>query len=161
DTLYVGKSKNLRSRVKSYFYGDGRKKVQDLLAEMTSVEGLECESELEALVLEARLIKQHEPKYNRRGRTWRRYSYIKIDLSEAYPRLRVVREPKVASGHEAVFLGPFPSSSQAHLCKEALEEAFAVRRCTKAMGKTTRFAPCALADMGRCAAPCDGRVSLE
>jgi hypothetical protein len=82
-------------------------------------------------------------------------------MSEAYARIKVVREPKAPSGHNVAFLGPFPSSSQAYLCKEALEEAFPIRRCTKTMGKTTRFAPCALADMGRCVAPCDGRVTLE
>jgi DNA polymerase-3 subunit epsilon len=72
--LYVGKAVDLRARTKSYFYGDGRKKIEDLLAETASVQGIECRSEIEALVLEARLIGEHEPKYNRRGKTWRRYA---------------------------------------------------------------------------------------
>ena len=156
--LYVGKSKDLRARVKSYFYGDGRKKVDDLLAEVRSVDGIECGSELEALVVEARLIREHEPKYNRRGKTWRRYSYLKIDPMEAFPRLKVVRAPR---GDGAVYLGPFVNSSRARLAKEALEEIFPVRRCTRAMGARTRFAPCALADIGRCPAPCDGRTDPE
>ncbi len=155
--LYVGKSKDLRARVKSYFYGDPRKKVEDLLAETAAVEGIPCGSELEALVLEARLIRRHEPKYNRRGKTWRRYAYLKIDPDEAYPRVKLAREPTGG----AAFLGPFPSSHHARLAKEALEEAFPIRRCTKAMGRTTRFSACALAEMGRCLAPCDGRVGLE
>jgi DNA polymerase-3 subunit epsilon len=156
--LYVGKATDLRARVKSYFYGDSRKKVQDLLAETASVEGIECDSELRALVLESRLIAGGEPKYNRRGKTWRRYAYLRIDPGEAYPRIRVVRDTKVAA---AVYLGPFASSSRATLAKEALEDVFAVRRCTKAMRARTRFAPCALAELGRCAAPCDGRVTPE
>ncbi len=155
--LYVGKSKDLRGRVKSYFYGDSRKKVEDLVAETTSVEGVPCGSELEALVLEARLIRRHEPKYNRRGKTWRRYAYLEVDDAEAFPRLKVVREPKGS----AAFLGPFPSSQHAHLAKEALEEAFPIRRCATAMRASTRFAPCALAEMGRCLAPCEGRVEPE
>jgi DNA polymerase-3 subunit epsilon len=155
--LYVGKSKDLRSRVKSYFYGDERKKVDDLLAETVSVEGVPCDSELESLVLEARLIRHHEPRYNRRGKTWRRYAYLKLDPSEAFPRLRVVREPK----GEAAYLGPFPSSSHARLAKEALEDAIPIRRCTKPMRATTRFAACALAEMGRCLAPCEGRTDPE
>jgi DNA polymerase III subunit epsilon len=155
--LYVGKSKDLRSRVKSYFYGDGRKKVEDLLAETASVDGVRCETELESLVVEARLIRRYEPKYNRRGRTWRRYAYLRIDDAEAYPRIRVVRETKGAGA----YLGPFPSSQLARLAKEALEDVFPIRRCTKAMRATTRFAPCALADMHRCLAPCDGRVRPE
>jgi DNA polymerase III subunit epsilon len=155
--LYVGKSTRLRSRVKSYFYGDTRKKVEDLLAEATSVDGIACATELEALVVEARMIREHEPKYNRRGRTWRRYAYLRIDDTEAYPRIKVVREPKGAGA----FLGPFASSSHARQAKEALEDAFPIRRCTKPMRAATRFAPCALADMGRCLAPCDGRAGPE
>jgi DNA polymerase-3 subunit epsilon len=155
--LYVGKSMNLRSRVKSYFYGDGRKKVDDLLAETVSVDGVACGSELESLVLEARLIREHEPKYNRRGKTWRKYAYLRVDDAEAYPRIKVVRDTK-GSG---AFLGPFPSSHLARLAKEALEDVFPIRRCTKAMRASTRFAPCALAEMHRCLAPCDGRVGPE
>jgi len=155
--LYVGKSMNLRSRVKSYFYGDERKKVEDLLAETVSVDGVACGSELESLVLEARLIREHEPKYNRRGKTWRKYAYLRIDDDEAYPRIKVVRETKGGG----TFLGPFPSSHLARMAKEALEDVFPIRRCTKAMRASTRFAPCALAEMHRCLAPCDGRVGPE
>jgi DNA polymerase III subunit epsilon len=157
--LYVGKSKDLRGRVKSYFYGDSRKKVEDLLAEASAVDGIACGSELEALVLEARLIRTHEPKYNRRGKTWRKYAYLKIDAAEAYPRIKVVREP--SSAGDVVFLGPFPSSRHARLAKEALEDVVPIRRCTKAMRASTRFAPCALAEIGRCLAPCDGRAGPE
>ncbi len=155
--LYVGKSKDLRTRVRSYFYGDSRKQVEDLLAQTTRVEGLPCGSEIEALVLEARLIRRYEPRFNRRGKTWRRYAYLRLDPSEAFPRLKVVREPRSGGVH----LGPFPSSKLAHLAKEALEDVAAIRRCTTPMRATTRFAPCALADMGRCAAPCDGRIGPE
>ncbi|HEX6230707.1 MAG TPA: DEDD exonuclease domain-containing protein [Actinomycetota bacterium] len=155
--LYVGKSKDLRTRVRSYFYGDPRKRVEELLAETTTVSGVACGSELEALVLEARLIRRHEPKYNRRGKTWRRYAYLRLDPTEAYPRLKLAREPKGGGA----FLGPFPSSQHARLAKEALEEAFPIRRCTRAMGRATRFSPCALAEIGRCLAPCDGRSDPE
>ncbi len=155
--LYVGKSKDLRARVKSYFYGDPRKKIEDLLTETSAVEGIECHSELEALVLEARLIRSYEPKYNRHGKTWRRYAYLKIDVAEAYPRIKVVREPK----GDAAFLGPFPSAQRARLAKDALEDVFPIRRCTKAMRASTRFAPCVLAEMGRCTAPCDDRTDTE
>jgi DNA polymerase-3 subunit epsilon len=158
--LYVGKSKDLRGRVKSYFYGDSRKKVEDLLAETVTVEGVPCGSELEALVLETRLIRRHEPKYNRRGKTWRKYAYLKVDTAEAFPRIKVVREPS-GVGVDVVVLGPFLSSQHARLAKEALEDAVPIRRCTTAMRASTRFAPCALAEMGRCLAPCDGRADPE
>jgi DNA polymerase-3 subunit epsilon len=155
--LYVGKSKDLRGRVKSYFYGDARKKVEDLLDETTTVDGIPCGSELEALVLEARLIRRYEPPYNRRGKTWRKYAYLKLDTAEAFPRIKVVREAK----GDGAFLGPFPSSQHARLAKEALEDAVPIRRCTTPMRASTRFAPCALADMNRCVAPCDGRTDPE
>src|SRR4029079_18049395 len=70
--LYVGKSKDLRARVKSYFYGDERKKIDDLLAQTTQIEGRTCASELEALVVEARLIRSYEPNENPRGQTVRK-----------------------------------------------------------------------------------------
>jgi DNA polymerase-3 subunit epsilon len=157
--LYVGKATDLRSRVKSYFYGDSRKKVENLLAETAAVEGIPCGSELRALVLEARLIAGEGPKYNRRGKAWRRYAYLRVDLDEAFPRIRVVRDTKKRDG--TAYLGPFPSTLRATLAKEALEDVFAIRRCTKPMRASTRFAPCALADLGRCTAPCDGRIAPE
>ena len=158
--LYVGKAHDLRSRVKSYFYGDGRKKIEALLGEVRRVEGEETPGgELEALVLEARLIRRHEPKYNRRGKTWRRFAYLKLDPSEAFPRLKVVHRAGREDG--CTYLGPFSGSGAARLAKEALEEVVPLRSCTRSMGARTRFSPCALADIGRCPAPCDGRVDPE
>jgi DNA polymerase III subunit epsilon len=156
--LYVGKSKDVRTRVKSYFYGDPRKQIDALLTEVAAVEAVRCDSELEALVVEARMIAAHEPPYNRRGKTWRRFAYLKVDPAEAFPRIKVVR---VARDDGATYLGPFGGSARARLAKEALEEVLPIRRCTAAMGARTRFAPCVLADIGRCAAPCDGRVDPE
>ncbi|MEA2580347.1 MAG: polymerase subunit epsilon [Actinomycetota bacterium] len=152
--LYVGKSKDLRGRVKSYFYGDTRKKIEDLLAEVVRVEGVRTRGgELDALVLEARLIARHEPKYNRQGKSFRRYAYLRLDTREAYPRLKTVRRITVDGGQ---YLGPFSSAGRAASAQEAFEEVFAIRRCTKTMGIKTRFAACALADIGRCVAPCVG-----
>jgi DNA polymerase-3 subunit epsilon len=101
------------------------------------------------------MIARHQPPYNRHGKRWRSYAYLKIDPGEAWPRVKTARAP-VDDG--SVYLGPFPSLARARLAKEALEEVFPVRRCTRSMGRATRFAPCALADMGRCLAPCDGRT---
>ena len=159
ELLYVGKSNDVRARVRSYFYGDDRKKVQRLLDEVRSVEAIETPGgEIEALVVEARLIRASEPPYNRRGTTWRRSCYLKLDPSEAYPRLKVVRN---ADDDGATYLGPFGTDAAARLAKQAIEEIVPIRRCTTAMRATTRFAPCALADIGRCAAPCDGRTDPE
>jgi len=157
--LYVGKAKDVRARVKSYFYGDERKKVQDLVASVARIDAIATDGELEALVLESRLIARHLPRFNAQGKRWRRYAFLKLDPSEAWPRWKLARSADPADG--CVYLGPFGSSRRATLAKEALEEAFPVRRCTRSMGRRTRFAPCALADMGRCLAPCDGRVGTD
>jgi DNA polymerase-3 subunit epsilon len=159
EILYVGKAKDLRSRVKSYFYGDERKKVQDLVATVARIDPVVTGGELEALVVEIRLIASALPRFNTHGKRWRRSVYLKLDPAEAWPRWKLTRAADPADG--ATYLGPFGSSARATLAKEALEEAFPIRRCTRSMGRRTRFAPCALADMGRCLAPCDGRVSLE
>ncbi|HJQ72094.1 MAG TPA: DEDD exonuclease domain-containing protein [Actinomycetota bacterium] len=158
--LYVGKARDLRARVRSYFYGDERKKVENLLGEVHRVEGEETPGgELEALVLEARLIRRHEPKYNRRGKTWRRFAYLKLDPTEAFPRLKVVHRAVADDG--CAYLGPFSGSGAARLAKEALEEIIPLRRCTRSMGARTRFSPCALAGIGRCPSPCDGGIDTE
>jgi DNA polymerase III subunit epsilon len=157
EVLYVGKARDIRSRVRSYFYGDDRRRIDGMLAQAGAVEAHPCATEVEALVLEARLIRRHAPRYNRRGKGWRRYAYLKLDLAEAWPRLKVVRR----AGGAGAYLGPFRSAAAARLAKEALEEAFPIRRCTRSMGRSTRFSPCALADLGRCVAPCDGRTTPE
>ena len=158
--LYVGKAVDLRARVRSYFYGDERKKVQDLLGAVQHVRGITTPNgEAEALVLEARLIARHEPPYNAHGKRWRRYAYLKLDATEAWPRLKVVRTASAGDG--CSYLGPFGSSSRARQAKDAIEDVFRLRRCTRSMSVRTRFTPCALADMGRCLAPCDGRTTPE
>lgn len=105
------------------------------------------------------MIRRHEPKYNRRGKTWRRSAYLVLDPREAWPRLKVTYAAKPGDGR--LYLGPFGAAAHARLAKEALEETAPIRRCTTSMRATTRFAPCALADMGRCLAPCDGRTDPE
>jgi DNA polymerase-3 subunit epsilon len=157
EILYVGKSRDIRTRVRAYFHGDDRRKIHNLLAEAGAVEAHPCATELEALVLEARLIHRHAPRYNRRGKGWRRAVYLKLDLDEAWPRLKVVRR----TTGRGTYLGPFATARRARLVKDGLEDVFAIRRCTTPMGRATRFAPCALADLGRCSAPCDGRIDLE
>ena len=161
--LYVGKATDLRSRVKSYFYGDVRRQVRDLLGRTERIEGRQTGSELDSLVTEARLIAEHEPPANRRGRTWRGFAFLKLDLVEAWPRIKLASRPGPPSltPGTAVYLGPFRNRAAAKAAKDALEDVVAVRRCTRSMGRSTRFSPCVLADLGRCVAPCDGRVSPE
>ena len=89
-TLYVGKATNLRSRVRSYFSGEQRRKIGQLLRETHRIDHVVCASPLEAAVLEVRLIHRFEPRFNRQSKTWRSYAYLKL-TAERFPRLSVVR----------------------------------------------------------------------
>jgi len=155
--LYVGKAKDLRTRVRSYFSGDGRAKVADLLRELAVVDHQPCATELEASVREVRLIQRHRPRYNRRGRNPERYCYLKLTL-ERFPRLSLVRRV-LADG--ARYLGPFSSAGQAELVKAAIEDALPLRRCTRRLGPRGGGSACALLELGRCLGPCTGAVGQE
>ena len=152
--LYVGKAVNLRRRVRSYFSGDGRRKVGALLRETAAVDHVVCSGDLEASVLEVRLIHELRPRYNRRSKDWRRYTYVKLTLGERFPRLAVVRNPKPGDG--CLYLGPLSSSRAAQLVIEAIQTATAIRRCTKKPGTSPIAAPCAPAQLGVAACPCAG-----
>ena len=156
--LYVGKATNLRARVRSYFSGDERRKIAQMLRETAVVDHVETGTTLEAAVLEVRLIHQHLPRFNRQATTWRRYAYLKLTLDEAYPRLSVVRVPKADGG---LYLGPLPSSAAARRVAEAIESAAPLRRCSKRPPKTPRDAACAPAQLGVSTCPCAGSVGAD
>ncbi len=153
--LYVGKATNLRTRVRSYFSGDERRKVGQLLREADAIDHLVCSSPLEAAVREVRLIHQLQPRFNRQAKTWSRYAYLKL-TAERFPRLSVVKAVK-ADG--ATYLGPLPSSRNAKLVAEAIETAVPIRRCTATPTRTLRRAPCAPAQLGVSTCPCAGAIT--
>ncbi len=152
--LYVGKAVNLRRRVRSYFSGDERRKVGQLLRETAAVDHVVCSGDLEASVLEVRKIHELRPRYNRRSKDWRRYTYVKLTLDERFPRLSVVRTPKAGDG--CLYLGPVSSARTAQLVIEAVQSATLIRRCTKKPGRNPAAAPCAPAQLGVAACPCAG-----
>lgn len=153
--LYVGKATDLRARVRSYFSGDGRRKVGQLLRELATVEHVPTSGTLEAAVLEVRLIHEHLPRFNRQSTSWRRYAYLKLTLAERFPRLSVVRTARDDGG---LYLGPLPSSSAAHRVAEAVESVVPLRRCTKRPPRVPIAAPCAPAQLGVATCPCAGAI---
>ena len=154
--LYVGKATNLRSRVRSYFSTDERRKIGSLLRETGRIDHKVCPSTLEAAVLEARLIRALEPRYNSHGTRWQRYPYLKLTLGEPFPRLSVVRAVRDDGG---LYLGPLRSTAQARLVAEAIESVVPLRRCTQPVRKDpSRSAPCAAAQLGVSVCPCAGDV---
>ncbi|WP_228373493.1 DEDD exonuclease domain-containing protein [Demequina gelatinilytica] len=152
ERLYVGTSKNLRSRVKSYFTtGEQRRSVRDMLELAVDVDTLVCATELEANVREVRLISEHRPRYNRRSARPERTPWVRI-TEERYPRLAVSR---AVAGPEGS-LGPMRSGADARLAIEAVQSALGVRTCTTRLPITPRAnaRACLLKDLGACAAPC-------
>jgi DNA polymerase-3 subunit epsilon len=160
--LYVGKATDLRARVRSYFSGDDRRKVLPLLREAEGVDHIVCATPLEAAVLEVRLIHRHLPPYNQRATRWRRYAYLKLTLSERFPRLAVVRTaPPDPTRDGCLYLGPLASTAAARLVAEAIESAVPIRRCTGRPGRVPREAPCTPAQLGVATCPCAGGISQE
>ncbi|WP_426572548.1 DEDD exonuclease domain-containing protein [Aquihabitans sp. McL0605] len=156
-TLYVGKATDLRSRVRSYFSGDDRRKVGQLLREVERIDHVVCPSALEAAVLEVRLIHRLEPRFNRQSTTWRRYCYLKL-TAEAFPRLSVVRAIR---DDGALYLGPLPSNKAAKRVAEAIETAVPLRRCTGSPSASSRTGSCAPAQLGVATCPCAGAIGPE
>lgn len=154
--LYVGKATDLRSRVRSYFSGDERRKVAQLLREVHRIDHRTCPAPLEADVLELRLIHRHEPRFNRQGTRTSAASYVKLTRDERFPRLSVVRQVKADRG---LYLGPLPSRRQATLVVEAIESVVPLRRCTRRPPKVPVAAPCAAAQLGVATCPCAGAIA--
>ncbi len=158
DVLYIGRASNLRSRVRSYFSSDKRRKTAQLLRETARIDHRTCSSPLEAAVTEIRLIHQHQPRFNQHGTTWHRYAYVKLSLGERFPRLSAARVVKDDGG---LYLGPVSSTSAARRIIEAIEAVVPLRRCTGRSGRTPRSGPCMPAQLGVAACPCAGDISEE
>jgi len=159
--LYVGKAANLRTRVRSYFSGDRRKKVAQLLRETDDIQHVVCPGPLEAEVLEVRMIHEHQPRFNRRSKTWSKYAYLKLTLSERFPRLSVVA---TAKDDGCLYVGPLPSRRFAKQVSEAIESVVPLRRCTKrppSRPDAQRPGPCAAAQIGVSSCPCSGDISEQ
>lgn len=157
--IYVGKAKNLHSRVSSYYsepLGYTRK-IDGLTENIATIDHIETGSELEALLLESKLIKHYLPQYNRQLRNYENYPFIKIDLSQRFPRIYSVREIK---DDGARYFGPFQNRRAVDTTIEIIEQLFPVRNCTRSFElemlerqKKLR-PPCLRFDLGRCPGPC-------
>ncbi|HHC08280.1 MAG TPA: DEDD exonuclease domain-containing protein [Actinobacteria bacterium] len=149
-TFYVGKAKNLRSRVRAYFYGDDRRSVAQMLRELERIDHTVCATELEAEIAELRAIAAERPRHNRRSRPPRTTHWVKL-TAERYPRLSVVR----TLGDGGPYLGPFRSKRAADRVVHALWDAVPIRRCRRPRSGSGR---CAFAQLGVACCPCGGAV---
>ena len=157
--LYVGKAKNLKNRLGSYFQGSQHEfpRIEMLVLRIHHFDVILTETETEALILEATLIKKHRPKFNIRLKDDKAYPYIKIQLDEAFPRLEWTRR---VTKDGSRYFGPFPSAWAARQVLFLLNETFQLRDCSENTFKH-RSRPCILYQMGKCSAGCVGKVESK
>ena len=158
--VYIGKAKDLKSRVSSYFNqnGDNRPQVNYLVKEIDSIDYIVTKGEREALMLENSLIKSHKPKYNIRLKDDKSYSFLTITGKDEYPRLlrsRRVRE----DGSQ--YYGPFASAGALKQTKHLVHKLFQLRDCTDEKFKRHWQRPCLNYNIKLCLGPCAGKVSHE
>ncbi|WP_422773973.1 DEDD exonuclease domain-containing protein [Plantactinospora sp. WMMC1484] len=154
--LYVGTSGDIAARVRSYFTAsEKRARISEMLAAAERVEAVECAHPLEAEVRELRLIAAHAPPYNRRSKYPERAVWLKL-TSEPYPRLSLVRS---LGPEDEAYLGPFSSRRSAELAAAGVHDAVPLRQCTPRLSVRTTSPACALAELDRCPAPCEHRIS--
>jgi excinuclease ABC subunit C len=151
--LYIGKAKVLRSRLKGHLSTPGDRRHQSLLRRAESVDWTVTRSEVEALVLEAELVRLHKPPLNVMLRSDRRYPYLELTTDEAHPRLVINRS--VDRSRDIPRFGPYPDVRSLRRLVELLLDAFPLRRCGgEEVGERER--PCLMGQIGRCPAPCVG-----
>ncbi len=157
-TLYVGKAKSLRSRVRSYF-GAGVERsvlVQDMARRIRSLETFVVDSEAEALLLEWNLIRQHRPRYNIQLRDDKSYPYIKVTTREPFPRVFVTRQLRTDGSR---YFGPYTDVGSMRRALRMIKKIFSVRSCHYDMPRELPERPCLDYHIGRCQAPCAGLQS--
>jgi len=157
--LYVGKARDLKKRVKSYFRGDHRTvpKTRVLLKKAAGLEYVVTETEKEALLLEASLIKKHRPRYNVLLRDDKNYPALRIDVRDPYPRLEVVRR---LQRDGALYFGPYPSAFSIRETLRLLNAIFPLRQC-KSKNLVLRKRPCLNHALGKCLGVCAGKATRE
>ena len=159
--IYVGKAKILKNRVKQYFQTGIRRssKIELMIGRIAWFEYIVVDSELEALVLENNLIKEHSPKYNTMLKDSKTYPYIKVTVGEDYPRVLLTREQKK---DKARYFGPYALSGSISSMIELIRKLFRIRTCNRSLPKDIgKERPCLYHQIGQCDAPCMGKISKE
>ena len=159
--IYVGKAKNLRDRVSSYYsqpLGYTRK-MDGLLESMARIDVEVVGSELQALLLESQLIKRYQPRYNTALRSYEQYPYIRVDISNPWPRITLTKARK---NDGARYFGPFRSSNAARKTVDVIGQVVPLRTCSRSFKNARSYgSPCLQLDLGRCAGPCVGRADRD
>jgi excinuclease ABC subunit C len=158
EILYVGKARDLKARVRAYFARtDARAMIPFLVSRIRDMEFIITGTEKEALILENNLIKEYRPRYNVDFRDDKAYFNIRIDPTEPFGRFQLVRRPKPDG---ARYFGPYPSSAAARETLRFLQTIFPLRSCRDQEMRNRRRS-CIEYEIGRCSAPCVGRIEGE
>src|SRR3954466_7464183 len=162
--IYIGKAKNLRARVGSYFLAAAAadQRTHHLVREAYDVDFVETESHVDALLMEARLVKDTQPKFNRDLRDDKSFPYLQITTHEDYPRVEVTRQPQTSG---VKLYGPFGNAGSLGGAVQAVRRVFKVRTCSLDIeaddGRRRWFRPCLLASINQCTAPCNFRIGKD
>ena len=156
--IYVGKAKNLKNRLRSYFFNLSNRtaKVMAMLEHVADFRYIICASEVDALLTENNLIKKHSPRYNILLKDDKAYPFLRIDMREAYPTIELVRKLK---NDGAKYFGPYMQSVNIRDIFDLIHTAFQIRECKRDLSKPSR--PCLNMHLGRCLAPCTHKVSEQ
>lgn len=161
EIIYVGKAISLKNRVRQYFQSSRNKgaKIERMVTHITRFEYIITDSELEALVLECNLIKEHRPKYNTMLKDDKSYPFIKVTVHEPYPRVLFARRMKK---DKAKYFGPYTSGGAVKDVIELVRKLYQVRSCNRSLPRDTgKDRPCLYYHMKQCKAPCQGYISQE
>lgn len=161
EIIYVGKAISLKNRVRQYFQSSRNKgaKIERMVTHITRFEYIITDSELEALVLECNLIKEHRPKYNTMLKDDKSYPFIKVTVYEPYPRVLFARRMKK---DKARYFGPYTSGGAVKDVIELVRKLYQVRSCNRSLPRDTgKDRPCLYYHMKQCKAPCQGYISQE
>ena len=159
EIIYVGKAVSLKNRVRQYFQSSRNKgaKIEQMVTHISRFEYIITDSELEALVLESNLIKEHRPKYNTMLKDDKSYPFIKVTVGEPYPRVLFVRRMKKDKSR---YFGPYTSAGAVKDVIELVTRLYQVRTCSRVLPRDIgKDRPCLYYHMGQCKAPCQGKIS--
>ncbi len=160
--IYIGKAKSLRARVSSYFHADLDTKVRAMVAQVRDIDVLQTPTEVDALLAEARLVKDTQPKYNIKLKDDKSFTMLAITRFDDFPKIWTVRETDEV---DAERFGPFTNAQELRDAVKVLQRIFKFATCRIEMRESDEkrryFRPCLLAAIGRCTAPCAARVSRE
>ncbi|MBI3468922.1 MAG: UvrB/UvrC motif-containing protein, partial [Planctomycetes bacterium] len=162
--IYVGKALNLRNRASSYFHENAKvdRRIMEMVPEIADIDYLECDSEVDALLTEARLIKDLQPPFNERLKDDKSFPYLEVFVREDFPRVEFTRTP---SERGTKLYGPFASAKSLRGAIQVLQKIFKFRTCSLDINegddKWRWFRPCLLYNIGQCTAPCNLRITKD